>query len=309
MKNHNPATATSRTRKLHPSPYLLLVLTTLFWSGNWVVGRGMQPQMPPIAMSFWRWTAALIILLPFVWKPVVAQWELIRKSWGILLLLGILGVASFNTLAYLGLKTTTATNGLLLNSVMPVLIIAISWAFLGQRLSLRQGAGVALSMGGVLTIIAHGDLGALTRLHLNGGDLWVLAAVICWAVYTVCLRWRPRQLGAFAFLGATVIIGVAAVAPLYMWEFSTGARFEINLSTAGAIAYFGLFPSVLAYLFWNRAVAEVGANTAGLFIHLMPVFGTILSMLFLGEALHLFHGVGITLIFSGIFLTTLRRRG
>lgn len=305
---NSPAAPSSPTGNFHPSPYLLLVLTTLFWSGNWVVGRGMQPQMPPIAMSFWRWTAALIILLPFVWKPVIAQRKLIRKSWRVLLLLGILGVASFNTLAYLGLKTTTATNGLLLNSVIPVLIIAISWIFLGQRLSLRQGVGVALSLGGVLTIIAHGDLPALARLHFNSGDLWVLAAVACWAVYTVCLRWRPRELGSFTFLGATVIIGVAAVAPLYLWEFSTGARFEINLSTAATIGYFGLFPSVLAYLFWNRAVAEVGANMAGLFVHLMPVFGTILSMLFLGESLHLFHGVGIVLIFSGIFLTTLRRR-
>lgn len=308
MNNQGPAAAPEPAKKFHPSPYLLLVLTTLFWSGNWVVGRGMQPRMSPIAMSFWRWTAALVILLPFVWRPVIAQWELIRKSWRILLLLGVLGVASFNTLAYLGLKTTTATNGLLLNSVIPVLIIAISRIFLDQRLSPRQGMGVALSLGGVLTIIAHGDLRALARLHFNSGDLWVLAAVICWAVYTVCLRWRPRGMDSRAFLGATVIIGVAAVAPFYLWEFSSGARFEINASTVAAIGYFGLFPSALAYLFWNRAVAEVGASTAGLFVHLMPVFGTILSMLFLHESLHLFHLAGIGLIFAGIYLTTLRRR-
>lgn len=286
------------------SPYLLLALCALFWAGNWVIARGIQGLMSPVAMAFWRWLAALLILLPFVAKPMIEQWPVIRRSWKILVLLGILGVGAFNTLTYTGLKYTTATNGVLLNSVIPVLIIAINFLLLGQRIGWKQGAGVAVSLCGILVIIGRGDPGALLSLRLNPGDLWVLTAMLAWAVYTVCLRWRPAELSSRAFTGTLIVVGVLAILPLFAWDFAQGHATTWNAITLSSVAYFAVFPSVLAYFFWNQAVARVGADRAGVFLHLMPLFGTALSIAFLGEQLLAFHFAGAALIFSGIFIAS-----
>ena len=284
--------------------YVLLVLTALFWAGNWVIARGMQSQMSPIAMAFWRWLAALLILLPFVTRPIAAEWPQIRQSWKIITLLGVIGVAGFNTLTYTGLKYTTATNGVLLNSVIPILIIAISAIFLRERVGVRQVVGVLVSLGGVAAIVARGDLDTLLHLRLNPGDLWVLTAMLGWAIYTVCLRWRPRGLSSTAFTGALVAIGVVVLLPLFAWDYGAGQRTQWNAATLSAVAYFAIFPSVLAYYFWNAAVARVGAERAGMFLHLMPLFGAVLSWAFLGESLWWYHYAGAGLIFSGLFVAS-----
>lgn len=286
------------------SPYLLLALCALFWAGNWVIARGIQGLMSPVAMAFWRWLAALLILLPFVTKPMCEQWPVIRRSWKILVLLGILGVGAFNTLTYTGLKYTTATNGVLLNSVIPVLIIAINFVFLGQGIGWKQGVGVAISLCGILVIIGRGDPGMLLSLRLNPGDLWVLTAMLAWSVYTVCLRWRPAELSSRAFTGTLIVVGVLAILPLFAWDFVQGYATTWNAVTLSSVAYFAVFPSVLAYFFWNQAVARVGADRAGVFLHLMPLFGTVLSIAFLGEQLLAFHFAGAALIFSGIFIAS-----
>lgn len=292
--------------RFQPSPYLLLSLTALFWSGNYVTARAMHASMPPVALSFWRWLLAAAILAPFCWRPVLAQWDVLRRHGGLIVVLGLLGVASFNTLVYIGLQQTTATHGVLLNSAIPVLIILIGAGCFGQRLNLLQSVGLLVSLSGVVTIISHGDWAVLQAFSLNVGDLWIMAAVVCWAVYTVLLRNRPAELQPMAFLGATVVIGVVAIFPLYVWELWRGRSFDLTPGNLAALGYVGLFPSVLAYFFWNRGVAEVGAAKAGLFIHLMPVFGTLLSVLFLGEQLYLYHVVGIAAILTGIVLTTRR---
>ena len=284
--------------------YLLLVFTALFWAGNWVIARGIQGHMSPIAMAFWRWLTALVILIPFVAAPVAREWRAIRRSWKVLAVLGVLGVAAFNTLTYTGLKYTTATNGVLLNSVIPILIIAINVTFLRERLGLRQAAGVATSLAGVLTIVAHGDLDMLLHLKLNPGDLWVLAAMVSWAIYTVVLRWRPRELSSRAFTGSLIAIGVAVLLPIFAWDYAEGRRTQWGPVTWSAVAYFGVFPSVLAYFFWNAAVARVGGERAGTFLHLMPLFGAVLAWLFLGESLLWYHYAGAVLIFTGLFVTS-----
>jgi drug/metabolite transporter (DMT)-like permease len=284
--------------------YLLLVLTTLFWAGNWVIARAIHDMMSPVAMAFWRWLLALLILAPFIAGPLRREWPLIRASWKPLGVLGVLGVGAFNTLAYTGLNYTTATNGVLLNSITPVLIVAVGLLFLGERLDWRRGAGVAVSLAGVLAIVGRGDLDTLLGLHLNPGDLWVLAAVIAWTAYTVCLRWRPPRLSSRAFTGVLIVIGVAALLPLFAWDLAHGRPTAWNAATLASVVYFAVFPSVLAYFFWNAAVARVGAERAGLFLHLLPLFGAVLSMLFLGESLHGFHLVGAALIFCGLFVAT-----
>ena len=284
--------------------YLLLTLTALFWAGNWVIARGIQGQMSPVAMAFWRWLGAFAILLPFVAGPIAREWRSILRSWKVLAVLGVLGVGAFNTLSYTGLKYTTATNGVLLNSVIPILIIAINVLFLGERLRARQAAGVAASLSGVILIVARGELDALVGLRLNPGDMWVLGAMLSWAVYTVCLRWRPRELSSTAFTGSLIAIGVAVLLPIFAWDYGAGHRTQWSPVTASAVAYFAIFPSVLAYFFWNAAVARVGGERAGAFLYLMPVFGAVLAFAFLDESLRWYHYGGALLIFSGLFIAT-----
>jgi len=231
------------------------------------------------------------------------DWPIIESHWRILILLATIGTGLYNGLAYWGLQYTTATNGVLLNSAIPILIIAISALFLGERLSLRQNIGVAISLFGVLTIISHGDPKMLASLTLNVGDFWVLASALAWAVYTVCLRWRPSNLHPLAFLWVLAMIGLIPMLPVYLWEMATGRQMVLNTASLITVGYVGIFPAVLGYIFWNRGVAEVGANRAGLFMHLMPVFGTLLSFLFLNERPQGFQIIGIGLIFMGIYLT------
>ena len=292
-----------RAKPARVSPYLLLALTTLFWAGNWVVGRAIRHDVPPLALAFWRWAIAAVLLLPFAWNHVVRQRSLILANIPILILLAVLGTGLYNALAYWGLQYTTATNGVLLNSATPILIIAISAIFFGERLSLRQNLGVLVSLVGVLAIVSGGKLAALTALTLNVGDFWVLASVAAWALYTVCLRWRPDGLDPLAFLCTLTLIGLVPILPFYLWELSTGRHIVWRGTSLLAFAYVSVFPALLGYIFWNRGVAAVGANRAGLFMHLMPVFGTLLSVIFLGERPQLFQIVGIGLIFTGIYMT------
>jgi len=221
---------------------------------------------------------------------------------------GLCGGACHNALTYVGLSLTTATNGALLASATPIMIIALSWALLGKRLRFGEWLGVMVSLIGILALVSHGDLSLLTELRPNAGDLWVLAAMLSWALYTVLLAWRPEELHPLAFLAAICVAGLLGLAPFYAWEIAGGQVIHPSLAAYSAMAYAGLFPALLGFIFWNKAVAEVGSNKAGLFMNLMPAFGTLLSILFLGERPGLYHLVGILLILSGVYLTTSQRQ-
>lgn len=291
----------------HPSPYLLLTLASLFWAANWVVGRAMRNEMPPIAMGFWRWTIALLILLPIAAPELWRKWHVVRSNWLTLTVLGLLGAVVFNTLIYVGLQYTAATNGVLFNSISPILIILLSSVVVREHISRLQTCGVLLSLIGVLAIVARGDIAILAAFHFNRGDLWLITAMFLWAIYTIVLRRRPRELSAMGFLTAMLLLSLPFLLPFYLWESSERGGFAVTPATVAALAYYGTFPSIAAYLFWNRGVAQVGPNKAGLFVHLMPLFGALLSVTFLGERLYSYHYAGAVLIFSGIWLTT--RRG
>ena len=285
-------------------PFLLLTLTALFWAGNFVIGRAMKSSIPPISLAFWRWALALAILLPFSITHLRAEWPVLKQNWRWLTLFGVLGVACFNTFVYIGLHSTTATNALIINSVIPILIVLLSRFLAATPVSGRQAFGIALSLSGVLTIICHADLDVILTLKINSGDAWILLAVLSWSFYTFLLRHRPADLHPLSFLTAIIVIGLIPLSVLYVWETSQGERFALNPANITSILYVALFPSVLAFIFWNQSVKTVGPNKAGLFLYLMPVFGTILSIIFLGETFHLFQLAGIGLIFSGIWLTT-----
>ena len=290
------------------NPYVILTLTALFWSSNMVVGRAFGTEVPPFAFAFLRWSVAALVVFPLAFPHVRAQWPHLKRSWPSLLLLGLLGVGGYNTLAYMGLQYTTATNAALLNSFIPIATIAISWIFFGKHLTRRESLGVFISFMGVMTIVGQGDVAVLAHLRLNVGDLWLLLAVLDWALYTIALGWRPAGVHPMALLAAMILVGLAALAPATLWEAQHGHHTNITPASLMAIAYVGIFPGFLSYVFYNRGVAAIGPSRASLFIHLMPVFGTLLAMLFLAEIPRWYHILGIALIFSGIRLT-LRQRG
>lgn len=290
---------------MNASPYLLLTLTALFWAGNAVMARALHHLLPPATMAFWRWVLALLLLFPVVLRPMYEQRTLLRANWVRLALLGVLGVGCYNTFLYAALQTTTATNGVLISSITPVLIVLIGRALFGARMTRRQQVGLLLSLAGVVGIVSRGDLAVLERLDFNRGDLLLVGCVFTWALYSVLLRWRPTGIDTLAFLGATVIGGILLLMlPLYLVEVASGRVAVWNAATGAGMVYFAVFPSILAYLFWNRGVQQVGANRAGLFLYLIPVFGIVLAILFLGERLHLFHLIGAALIFIGIAVST-----
>ena len=285
-------------------PYLLLTLTALFWSGNIVLGRAIRADVPPLALAFWRWVVSLLLTLPLALPHLRRQWPLLRRAWKPVVVLGLLGVGTYNTFAYIALQYTPATNVVLLNSVIPVATISLAALFLKQRLRRVQWAGVLLSLSGVAAIVSRGDFTALAGMRLNVGDLWMLGAIFAWAVYTLGLQWRPEGVHPMLMLAAFVVVGLLALAPAYAWEIAQGRLILVTSGALGGIAYTGVFPGFIGYIFYNRAVGEVGASKASLFIHLMPVFGTLLAALFLAEIPRPYHYAGIALIISGIYLTT-----
>ena len=286
------------------SPYLLLALAPLFWAYNWIIGRGFAAEIPPMALTFLRWFAALVILAPFAWPHVVRDWPAVRAHWKTMLPLGAIGVGTHNALAYLGLHYTTVTNGVILNSFIPVMIVAFSWLFLRERLSALQLAGVGVSLAGVLAILSKGSLEVLASFRLNVGDLLVILSMAMWSAYTIGLRWRPAGLDMLSFLFVLIVVGVLCMLPFFLGELALGHRMVVTPQSVAAIVSVGLFSSVLGYICWNRGVERVGASVAGLFAHLMPVYGVVLAWIFLGERLAPFHVAGITLILTGIWITS-----
>lgn len=294
-------------KPLHASPYLLLTLANLLWAGNWIISRAFRGELPPVALSFWRWVVAVLCLLPLALPHVRRDWPQLRAAWPWLLLFGALGTGGYNVLVYGGLQYTTAINGMLLNSFVPIMIVLISWLMLGKRLHGREAAGIVVSFVGVLGIVAHGEAQRLRELTLNIGDFWILASVLAWSAYTLLLSKRP-PVHPLAFLAAISVTGLFFLFPFYVWEMAQGHRLIATPGSIAGIVYTGVGPAFLGYILWNRGVAEVGAARAGLFMHLVPAFGIVLSMIFLDEKPALYHAIGIGLIFAGIGLNTRRTK-
>ena len=290
---------------LYDQPYLLLTLTALFWGGNVVLGRSVAGHVPPIGLAFVRWSGAFAILVGFAWPQIRRDWPMARRHLAMMGVLSLTGVTLYNTLAYYGLQYTQAINGLLLQSSSPVLIAICTFLLYGERLNVKQALGVLLSMLGVVLIVTGGDLMRLTELRLNAGDLWILLALAIYALYSALLRRRPPMHG-LSFLALTFGFGALLLAPAFLWEVSTGFRLKPDLTTTLACLYVAIFPSILAYFCFNRGVELVGANRAGPFFHLIPLFGAALAFVLLGEAPHPYHALAFALIISGVVVATRR---
>jgi drug/metabolite transporter (DMT)-like permease len=289
----------SPLRWLNDQPYLLLSLTSLFWAGNIVLARHVAGHVPPMTLSCLRWIGAFLMLWPFARAHLRRDWPALRARLPLMIGLSATGFAINNALSYWALQYTEALNALLIQSAGPLFVALWALILFGVRLTWAQLAGIAISLAGVLTIILRGDITALAGIRLNKGDLMLTGALIAFGLYSALMTRRPvaHQLSLISF---TTLCGAALLFPLSIWELSTGSRLHYDLTTLVALVYVVIFPSTLAYLFFNRGIAMIGPNRAAPFFHLVPVFGSAMAILLLGEQLRLFHLIGYVLVLAGV---------
>src|SRR5271155_2186194 len=288
---------------LFEQPYLLLSLTSLFWGGNTVLGRFLVGHVPPITLSFIRWSGAFLILLPFAVRPLARDWPAIRGHWGLMTLLALTGFSAYNTMAYYGLQYTTAINGLLLQSIGPLFVAIWTFALFADRLKLRQAGGICISLTGVLVLICHGILATLLAIGFNRGDVWFVIALSIYGFYTAMLRKRPA-IHPISFLAVGMGLGAALLVPAVLLEIAGGQLMVFDGVSIASFAYICIFPSLLGYLFLNRGIELIGANRAAPFMHLSPVFGSVMAVVLLGERFELYQAIGYALVFAGITIAT-----
>ncbi len=285
-------------------PYALLLIASLCFSGNIVLGRGLHELVPPFTLTFWRWLLVALILLPFCSANLWRQRRVIFQHRWLLIGLGAGSVTCYNGFFYVGLHLSSAVNGALVASTMPLVIAFLSWLVFRQVPGVAQRRGILLSLIGVLIIFAKGDFDLLTQLSFSGGDLWILAATFSWSGYSVALRKVPPQLGGLTLVAITSITGVLTLLPLFIWELNSGATMTVNASSLGGIFFLALFPGIIAYLTYAKAVASVGPVHAGVFLNTSPLFAITAAVLFLGEQIHSYHLIGGTVIALGLILVS-----
>ena len=286
-------------------PYLLLSITALCWAGNAIVGRLAAGHIPPVTLSFLRWSIAFLIILPFAWKHLVRDWGAIRARLGTMIVLSITGIGAFNTLQYWALEHTQALNTLLLQSAGPLFVAVWSLILLGIRLTLAQAGGIAVSLTGVLVILLHGDLTALTGIAFNKGDIIFTVALAIFGLYSVLSLKRPA-IHCLSFVAFTFGCGAVCLVPFLIWELFARPVMQLDAANLLSLFYVALFPSTLAYLCFNRGVQLIGANRAAPFFHVVPVFGSAMAIVFLGERPQLFHIIGFALVLTGVFVASRR---
>jgi drug/metabolite transporter (DMT)-like permease len=288
------------------NPHLLLALTAFFWAGHWIVARAAIGDMTPVSMSFWRWTTAVIVLATLFGREFAREWPVVRAHWRPIAFFALTGTALYNVVGYYGIRETTATNAVMIQSVTPALIPLLGLALFRERIGPRTALGIVVSFCGVLAIICRLEPARLAALQINPGDLFLLANALLWSLYTICLRWKPAQLSQTSFLLAAALFGMLPMLPLYGLQLAAGVRFEPGWGPALGVIYLGVFPSVLCYQRWGKGVVALGAARSGVYLHLIPLFGAALATLFLGERLQVYHVVGFALILTGITLTSRR---
>ncbi len=289
-------------------PYLLLSITALCWAGNAIVGRLAAGHIPPVTLSFLRWSLAFLIILPFAWKHLKRDWAAIHARLGTMIVLSVAGIGAFNTLQYWALEYTQALNTLLLQSAGPLFVAMWSLILLGVRLTPAQASGIALSLTGVLVILLHGDLTTLSNIELNRGDLIFTVALAIFGLYSVLSLKRPKIHG-LSFVGFTFGCGAACLIPLLIWELLSRPLMQLDAMNLLTLFYVAVFPSTLAYLCFNRGVQLIGANRAAPFFHVVPVFGSAMAIVFLGERPQLFHIIGFALVLTGVFVASRKPAG
>ncbi|HYI15842.1 MAG TPA: DMT family transporter [Thermomicrobiales bacterium] len=287
-------------------PQLLLVLAMFLWGGNFVAGKALASDVAPVTISFWRWSLALLVLLPFSFGSLRRHRILLLAHWRLIAATGATGIAGYSLCLYQSLTSTSAINALLFISTAPLLITLANRLIFHDRGTAWQTIGTLVSSLGAVVVIAHGDATRLLALRLNRGDLWILAGVLIWVTYSVLLRQRPAALPTLPFFTASVAAGVLQMVPLVAWQFARGERLEITAPTVAGLLYVAVGVSAVGYACWTRAIAALGPERAGTFLHLIPIFGTLMATIFLGERLAPYHLVGAALVAGGLRLAHVR---
>ncbi|MGX9134501.1 DMT family transporter [Rummeliibacillus sp. JY-2-4R] len=285
-------------------PIVLLLIATILWGGNFVIGRAVAHDIPPYTLAFLRWCVALIVFLPITYSVLKRDWPQIKKHWFIVLLFGFTGVASFNTLVYIALHYTTSINASLMNMLTPVIIYILSFVFLKEKLNRNQMIGTIISFIGVITIISNGSINVLQHFSFNKGDLIVIIAVVLWSIYSLLVKHYSKELPGNSTFLVSIVVGIIILLPFYIHEtYSTTMVIHWSFTTIFAIIYTGVLASIVAFIAWNTGVVRLGANRAGIYLNFIPVFASIFAVIFIGEKVMLSQLIGGLLVVIGVYWT------
>ncbi|WP_414833552.1 DMT family transporter [Afifella sp. YEN Y35] len=284
----------------------LLALMPLFFSSNLVIGRAAVSTVEPFTLAFLRWTVALLLLLPLAAAGLRQHRKTLLENWRLLLVLGFLGMGVCGAIVYLALRHTNATNATLIYTSSGVMILVLEWLFRGKRIALRQALGVALAFIGVAVIVLRGDLSRLIALELNAGDLLIALCAFSWAVYSVLLRRGSlHTVPTLPLFTAIVAAGAVVLLPFFAVEAVVREAFPSTFAAWLSIAGLAFISSVLAFLAYQHGVKVFGPGVTGMFLYLLPPYGVLLAMIFLGEEFHTYHALGLALVLPGLMLATL----
>lgn len=285
--------------------YLMLILCAFFWSGNFIVGKfATLYDVPPLTLNFLRWLIVWIILVPFTFRDILMNFKVIKKNFYSILLMSVTSISVFNSVVYYSLNFTQVLNGALMISTIPVLIVFISFLFKTEKINSSQILGLVLSIIGVATIVTRLDFGKLLNLDINKGDLWLLVAMLSWAVYSTMLITHKTGLKYLSFMTVIVSIGLIFLFPQFLFELNNHQLIKFNIPVVLITSYVVFFAGIGSYILWNKAVVIVGPNKAGIFLHLMPVFSSFMAIFLLNEKLMNFHVIGAIIIIIGIYLSS-----
>lgn len=282
---------------------LFLILANLFWAGNYVFGKYVVAEMSPLQMTFSRWLIAVFLLFPIAHWIERPDWRVVWKKWRVLLVTGILGIAGYNFLLYEALRFTTSMNAALVNSINPAIIVLFSSLLLKERISVRNGIGLIISLLGVLLVLTNGHLEQIFNLHFNQGDLLMLLAILVWTFYSIIGR-TMKDIPPISATAVSVLFGLLILLPFVL---ASGFQYSLSKPAIIGILYIGIFPSVGSFIFWNVALREVGPSRAGIFLNLIAVFTAIISIL-LGKTITYVQILGGIFVFIGVYLTSQIRK-
>ena len=285
--------------------YILLIFATLFWSGNFIVGKAASLfEIPPFTLNFYRWLCAWLILAPFTLKEIFQKRNYIMGNAKLITILGITSITIFNSIVYYSLNFTEVISGVLMISTIPVMIIFFCWIFRIEKTNLYQILGVIFSLFGVIVIITKAELEILLNLNFNKGDLWMVVAMFSWAIYSALLRKKKLELSHIAFLQTIITAGLVFLLPAYILEIILGHTLDVHIPFLLTLGYVVLFPGLASFFFWIKGISIIGSNRSGIFLHLMPIFSTLMAIIILGEMFMSFHFIGAAFIIVGIILST-----
>ena len=288
--------------------YLLIILTTIFWSGNFIVGKAASMySIPPFSLNFYRWFFAGLILMPFTIKEIINKKDYIFKNIGFFIILGITSITIFNSIVYYSLYYTQVISGVLMISTIPVWIIFISSILKIEKTNIFQIIGVALSLTGVIFIITKADLELIKNLDFNKGDLTMVIAMFSWALYSALLKKKKYEISQITLLEVVIISGLIFLIPIYLIEMSMGYTINLEKPFYLTLGYVVFFPGLASFFFWIKGISIIGANRAGAFLHLMPIFGAIMAILIFNEKFMFYHFLGAIFIVAGITLSNKKK--